>query len=50
MAMQTFEARVKISGTVTRLRIDANNSSDARRILEAQYGKGSVLSLDTIRK
>lgn len=40
--MQTFEARIKIKGRVIQVSIEAQNIFDAKRLLEAQYGTGTV--------
>lgn len=41
--MKTFKAYVRISGRNTEVRIQARNVMDAKDLLEAQYGKGSVI-------
>jgi hypothetical protein len=44
MAVKKFKARVKVaSGNRTEVRIEAASTTDARKLLEAQYGKGSVV-------
>ena len=49
--MKTFTALVKIGGggNQTRVQIQAANSTDAIRLLEAQYGKGNVSSVSEVR-
>jgi hypothetical protein len=43
--MYTFKARVKLSnGTIQEVRVQADNSNNARAMIEAQYGKGSINS------
>ena len=43
--MKTYEATVRLSnGQTTKVQVSATNQTDALRKLEAQYGKGSVLS------
>ncbi len=50
MKNQTFEARVRIDGRIVRVQIDAITLLEARRILEAQYGKGSIQGIDAVRR
>ena len=42
--MATYEANVKVGGKnpPMKLTVEANSQSDARRLFEAQYGKGNV--------
>ena len=45
MAMHTYKARVKLSnGMIQEIRVQAENSNNARAMIEAQYGKGSINS------
>ena len=45
MPMQGWKAKVRPGGKgpMMDVQIQANNSFDAKRLLEAQYGKGSVI-------
>ena len=43
--MKVFEATVRVSGTQTKAQISANDIASAKRLLEAQYGKGNILAL-----
>ena len=47
--MQTFEARIMIKGHVMHVQIQAQNIFDARRMLEAQYGKNSIQGINPKR-
>lgn len=49
--MKTYTALVRIGGggTQTRVQIQASNSTDAMKLLEAQYGKGNVSSVSEVR-
>jgi hypothetical protein len=41
--MKNYEADVRLpNGSVQRVRIQADNSYNARAMLEAQYGKGCI--------
>lgn len=40
--MKTWKAKVKVNGSVIEVRIQAQTASDARKLLEAQYGKNSI--------
>ncbi len=40
--MKTFKAYVKVNGVSREVRIQAKSHGDAKSLLEAQYGKGSV--------
>ena len=44
MPLKTWRARVRITGkaTLTEVQIQASGAVDAKKLLEAQYGKGSV--------
>lgn len=45
--MPTYEARIKLAGTGNvqqTVTVQANDSSKAKLVLEAQYGKGSVMT------
>ena len=43
--MATYEARIKVGGKTPsmKLTIEANNQGDAKRLFEAQYGKGNIV-------
>ena len=42
--MRTYEADIRIKGaSVQRVTIQANNTVNARAMLEAQYGKGCIV-------
>ena len=43
--MATYEARIKVGGKMPsmKLTIEANNQGDAKRLFEAQYGKGNIV-------
>ena len=46
MAIKTFKAIVKLSGgSQQKVTVQADDSSKAKKMLEAQYGKGSVLGI-----
>lgn len=49
MPMSTWKVRVKPGGSGSAINIqiqaDTNNSNDVRRLVEAQYGKGSVVGV-----
>jgi hypothetical protein len=45
--MHTYQAKVRINGGCVPVSIDARTSSEARMLLEAQYGPGSVVSTPT---
>lgn len=40
--MKTWRARVRIGGSSTEVQVQAQSYFDAKRILEAQYGAGSI--------
>lgn len=40
--MKKFKARVRVNGNQIEVRIEARNQSEAKALLEAQYGKGSI--------
>jgi hypothetical protein len=45
MATKTYKARVKLANGNTQIvEVQADNGLNAKAMLEAQYGKGSVLS------
>ena len=52
--LETYEARIKIKGTSTTLttvNVQANCSQNAKKLIEAQYGKGCVDGIVTkVRK
>lgn len=41
--MKTYKARVRLSGRTIEVQVQARGSLDAKALLEAQYGKGSVV-------
>lgn len=41
--MKTWKAHIKISGISREVRIEAKTAYDAKMLLEAQYGKGTVI-------
>jgi hypothetical protein len=41
--MKTFAAQVRINGFPREVRVQAQNFAIAKEMLEAQYGKGSVV-------
>lgn len=44
--MKTYEARVKLAGAGTQIvRINADDYTRAKAMLEVQFGRGSVVSL-----
>ena len=45
MPMQAWKAKIRPGGKglMIDVQIQANNASDAKRLLEAQYGKGNVI-------
>ena len=43
--MRNFEARVHVDGRVIKVTIRAQNGNDAKALLEAQYGRGSLRGL-----
>ena len=47
MPMQAWKARVRPGGkgSVVDVQIHANSNFDAKKLLEAQYGKGSVIGM-----
>ncbi|MEP1206168.1 MAG: hypothetical protein ABJM29_16435 [Rhizobiaceae bacterium] len=45
MQLKPFEARVKIDGSVRLVHIEATNTTDAKQRLEAQYGRGTVVTV-----
>jgi hypothetical protein len=48
MATRTYKARVKLpNGSSQNVTVQADSASNAKSMLEAQYGKGSVLSTPT---
>lgn len=44
--MHTFEAKIRIAGSVTYVKVTARDSSHARRLVKAQFG-ASVTVLQT---
>jgi hypothetical protein len=49
--MDEFVAVVRLpNGLTQRMTIQADDSGKARQVLEAQYGRGSVLTLDRPQK
>jgi IS1 family transposase len=40
--MHTYKARVKAGGQYHTVTVEAHNSSAAKELLEAQYGRGNV--------
>ena len=49
---KTYEATIKLQGgSLQKVRVDADSTFNARKMLEAQYGKGSVvMSPSEVRK
>lgn len=43
--MKRFRGKVRVAGAVRDVVIDARNVVDAKKLLEAQYGKGKVFSV-----
>ena len=46
--MKTFKAQVRINGTLTWIQIQAADLNAARRMIEAQYGTGSISSISQV--
>ncbi|HJN13666.1 MAG TPA: hypothetical protein QF564_33640 [Pirellulaceae bacterium] len=46
--MYEFEAKIRLSGRVSYVRVTASDSAHARRLVQAQYG-GAVTILQTKR-
>ncbi|MBN9048797.1 MAG: hypothetical protein J0H78_04995 [Rhizobiales bacterium] len=45
MATKTYETKIKLpNGTIQTVTVQADTSTNARWMLEAQYGKGCLLS------
>ena len=44
MATKTFKAKVKLASGVQEVTVQADDFAKAKEMLEAQYGKGSVVS------
>ena len=45
---KTYKAKVRLpNGSVQEVRVEADSSLNARAMLEAQYGKGSIFSSPT---
>lgn len=45
---KTYKAKVRLpNGSVQEVRVEADSSLNARSMLEAQYGKGSIFSSPT---
>lgn len=42
--MKTYKASVRINGRMVEVRVEARNSTDARAMIEGQYGKGSIVT------
>ena len=42
--MKSFKARVKVDGIGNEVVIQASDFGSAKRLIEAQYGKNSILS------
>ena len=42
--MRTYKARVKIGGSSEEVTVQADSELQATRMLEAQYGKGCIVS------
>jgi len=40
--MKTFKAHMRMNGRTVEVQVQARNMLDARAMLEAQYGKGSI--------
>jgi hypothetical protein len=48
MSTKTYEARVKLqNGSVQKVTVQADSPFNAKAMLEAQYGKGSIFSFPT---
>lgn len=43
--MKTFRARVRVGGVVSQVTIQAQSITHAKKLLEAQYGKGTVFGV-----
>lgn len=41
--MKTFKANVKLNGRYVEVQVQARNQLDAKAMIEAQYGKGSMM-------
>lgn len=48
--MKRFRAKVRVAGAVREVQIDANNVVDAKKLLEAQYGKGKVFNVVPVQR
>jgi hypothetical protein len=48
--MKTFKAKVRVAGAVRDVQIQAKNVFDAKKLLEAQYGKGKVFSVIPVQR
>jgi hypothetical protein len=45
MAVTTYRARIRLSnGTHQEVRVQADSPNNAKAMLEAQYGKGSIVT------
>ena len=47
--MKKFKAQVRVANLVTTVNIDAPNIVAAKKLLEAQYGKGKVFGVVQIK-
>jgi hypothetical protein len=42
--MKTYKARIRLNGRDMWVQVQARSMQDARAMIEAQYGKGSILN------
>jgi hypothetical protein len=38
--MKTWKSKAKVGGSIIEVQVQANSASDAKKLLEAQYGQG----------
>ena len=51
MTTKTYEAKIRLStGSVQTVTVQADSPQNARAMLEAQYGKGSIFSSPSERR
>jgi len=47
--VKTFRAKIRAGGVVNDATVQARNPAAARRLLEAQYGRGNVFAVMEVR-
>jgi len=48
MSTKTYKAKIKLpNGSAQDVTVEADNASNAKAMLEAQYGRGSAISFPT---